>query len=87
VREIIAVLTEALGREPNAVEHMRIVHAATTSALLEGLQARALRGDPSVTPEQLVKVANTASRALRVLCLPALGSQKRGMRFKPLQWR
>jgi hypothetical protein len=76
VCEIVETLSKALGRAPNAVERMGIVHAAATAALLEDLQARALRGDPSVTPEQLVKVSNIASRAIRALGLP-VAPQKR----------
>jgi hypothetical protein len=86
-REIIAVLTEALGRVPNAVEKMGIVHAAATAALLEDMQARALSGDASVTIEQLTKASNIAHRAIKQLHLPAASPPKRANSLKPLQWR
>jgi hypothetical protein len=87
VREITAELIGAFGREPDAIERMMIINAAASAALLEDLQARVLRGDPSVTPEQLVKVANSARRAHAALHLPA---PKPGMRrngLRRLEWR
>lgn len=87
VREIANTLLKALGREPNAIERMGVVHASAVSALLEDMQARALRGDQSVTPEQLTKISNIARRAVAQLNLPAAGSRARENGLRPLRWR
>jgi hypothetical protein len=69
-RELIALWTQALGGAPSPVEKMAITHAAACQALCEDMQARALSGDTSITPDQVVKVSNIAQRAIRALNLP-----------------
>jgi hypothetical protein len=87
VYQVAETLSKALGREPNAVERIALTHAAACTALLEDLQARALRGDESVTVERLTKAANIARRAVAQLNLPAAGSQARKNGLRPLRWR
>jgi hypothetical protein len=87
MREITASLISAFGREPNAIERMMITNAAAASALLEALQARALRGDPSVTVQDLTKAGNSARRALAALHLPDAKPSVRQNGLRKLEWR
>jgi hypothetical protein len=70
-RELIALWTKVLGGDVTPVQSMALVHAAACQALCEDLQARALSGDTTITPEQVVKLSNIAQRAIRALNLPA----------------
>jgi len=71
VRALTKLWTQALGWiEPTPMQALALEHAAASTALAEDLQARALLGDTSVTPEQITKLANVAARAVRVLGLP-----------------
>jgi hypothetical protein len=80
-RELIALWTQALGGSVTPVQAMAIVHAAACQALCEDLQSRALSGDTTVTPEQVVKISNIAQRGIRALNLPEQGSQRRESDF------
>jgi hypothetical protein len=87
-RELIALWTKALGGVVTPVQAMAITHAAACQALCEDLQARALSGDMTITPEQVVKVSNVAQRAIRALNLPNGDEHKRdngGFVLRPLK--
>jgi hypothetical protein len=69
-RQLIALWTTALRHTPSPVEVMAITHAAACCAISEDAQARRLAGDTSITPEQITKLSNIATRAVNALNLP-----------------
>jgi hypothetical protein len=85
-RELVALWTKALGSKPSPVQAMAIQHAAATTVICEDAQARYLSGDTSITPEQITKLSNIATRAVNALNLPAAGERKRtGFELRPLK--
>jgi hypothetical protein len=85
-RVLVQVWTAALGGAPSPVQSMALAHAAATQVILEDAQAKRLRGDVSITPEQIVKLSNIADRARRQLALPEPGAQKRATGPGRLAW-
>jgi hypothetical protein len=86
-RQLIALWAHALGHAPSPVEAMAITHAAACVAICEDAQTRRLAGDTSITPEQITKLSNIATRAVNALNLSNGHERERdGLTLKPLKW-
>jgi hypothetical protein len=69
-RELMATFSAGLGGTLTAGQSLAIGRAAQLVALAEDARARRLDGDMTVTLEDLVRIDNSASRAVRQLGIP-----------------
>jgi hypothetical protein len=87
-QRLCEVWTRALGGDVTPVQAMAIQHAAATTVICEDAQARYLSGDPLITPAEITKLSNIATRAVNALNLPQERERKRetGFEVRPLRW-
>jgi hypothetical protein len=69
-QRLCALWRKALG-SVTPLQEMLLAHAATCQVIAEDAQARMLSGDPTISPAELTKLCNIASRAIKQLGLPA----------------
>jgi hypothetical protein len=74
---LVKMWRAALGGDVSPHVAMLIEHAATAVVVSEHASARMMAGDP-ITPEQVVKLANVATRAVNALNLPNGHKPERG---------
>src|SRR5262252_8413274 len=75
-RELAATFEEELGGNLSAAQRLAVERAAALTALAEDARVRHLAGDAGVTLEDVVRVGNASSRAVKALGLARKREQK-----------